>query len=90
VISCGKAGGNHHARNDRRSAKARTSSGAINTTRTVKAFYCGIEVEIVCQMNYCSLIRFNQRSFVVDTPTSLWSGILRNRNARAMSGRLEQ
>lgn len=50
---------------DRR--KPRTSSRAINTTRTVKAFYCGIEVEIVCQMNYCSLIRFNQKSFVVDT-----------------------
>ena len=39
----------------------------MNTTLMVKAFYCGIEVEIICQMNHCSLIRFNERSFVVDT-----------------------
>jgi hypothetical protein len=39
----------------------------MNTTVPVKAFYCGIEVEIICQMNHCSLIRFNERSFVVDT-----------------------
>ena len=40
---------------------------AMNTTLIVKAFYCGIEVEIICQMNHCSLVRFNERSFVVDT-----------------------
>ena len=39
----------------------------MTTTLIVKAFYCGIEVEIICQMNHCSLIRFNERSFVVDT-----------------------
>ena len=39
----------------------------MNTTLIVKAFYCGIEVEIICQMNHCSLVRFNERSFVVDT-----------------------
>jgi hypothetical protein len=39
----------------------------MNTTLIVKAFYCGIEVEIICLMNHCSLIRFNERSFVVDT-----------------------
>jgi len=39
----------------------------MDTTLIVKAFYCGIEVEIICQMNHCSLIRFNERSFVVDT-----------------------
>ena len=39
----------------------------MNTTLIVKAFYCGIEVEIICQMNHGSLVRFNERSFVVDT-----------------------
>ena len=39
----------------------------MNTTLIVKAFYCGIEVEIICLMNHCSLIRSNERSFVVDT-----------------------
>ena len=39
----------------------------MNTTLMVKALYCGIEVEIICQMNHCSLVRFNERSFVVDT-----------------------
>ncbi len=39
----------------------------MNTTLPVKAFYFGIEVEIICQMTHCSLIRFNDRSFVVPT-----------------------
>jgi hypothetical protein len=39
----------------------------MNTTLITKAFYCGIEVEIICQMKHCSLIRLNERSFVVDT-----------------------
>ena len=39
----------------------------MNTTLIAKAFYCGIEVEIICQLNHCSLVRFNERSFVVDT-----------------------
>ncbi len=39
----------------------------MNTTLIVRAFYCGIEVEIVYQMTHCSLVRFNERSFVVDT-----------------------
>ena len=45
----------------------KTDVKAMNTTLIVKAFYCGIEVEITCQMNLCSLVRFNDRSFVVDT-----------------------
>ena len=39
----------------------------MNTTLMVKAFYCGIEVEIIYQMNHCSLVRFNERSFVINT-----------------------
>jgi hypothetical protein len=39
----------------------------MTTTLIVKAFYSGIEVEIICLMNHCSLVRFNERSFVVDT-----------------------
>jgi hypothetical protein len=39
----------------------------MNTTLIAKAFYCGIEVEIICQMSHCSLVRFSERSFVVDT-----------------------
>ena len=47
--------------------KGKTDVEAMNTTRIVKAFYCGIEVEITCLMDHCSLIHFNERSFVVDT-----------------------
>ena len=47
--------------------KGKTDVKAMNTTRIVKAFYCGIEVEITCQMDHCSLVHFNERSFVVDT-----------------------
>ena len=38
-----------------------------NTIPIVRASYCGIEVEVICQMTHCSLVRFNERSFVVDT-----------------------
>jgi hypothetical protein len=38
-----------------------------NAILIVRAFYCGIEVEVVCQMTHCSLVPFNERSFVVDT-----------------------
>ena len=40
---------------------------AMNTTLITKALYCGLEVEIICHMNHCSLVRFSERSFVVDT-----------------------
>jgi hypothetical protein len=39
----------------------------MNTTLLVKAFYFGLEIEIISQMTHCSLILFNDRSFVVDT-----------------------
>jgi hypothetical protein len=47
--------------------KGKTAVKAMNTTRIVKVFYCGIEVELTCRMDHCSLVRFNERSFVVDT-----------------------
>lgn len=39
----------------------------MNGTLVMKALYCGIEVELIHQMNQCSLVCFQQRSFVVDT-----------------------
>jgi hypothetical protein len=39
----------------------------MNLTLKIEALYCGIEVELICQMNHCSLVRFKERSFVVDT-----------------------
>ena len=39
----------------------------MNTTLIIEVLYCGIEVELICQMNHCSLVRFKERSFVVDT-----------------------
>ena len=39
----------------------------MNATLMVNVLYCGIEVKIICQMTHCSLVRFNERSFVVDT-----------------------
>jgi hypothetical protein len=47
--------------------RGRAESKAMNTTLMVKAFYFGIEVEVICRMNCCSLVHFNERSFVVDT-----------------------
>jgi hypothetical protein len=38
----------------------------MDTTERVKAFYYGIEVEIIFQMNHCSLVRFKERPFMVD------------------------
>lgn len=32
-----------------------------------KAMYFGLEVEVVCRMENCSLIRFGTREFVVDS-----------------------
>jgi len=32
-----------------------------------KAIYCGIEVEVVAHWNHCSLIRYQEREFVVET-----------------------
>ena len=40
---------------------------AMNVILTIKAKYFGIEVELLCQLNHCSLVRFKERSFVVDT-----------------------
>jgi hypothetical protein len=39
----------------------------MNKTLIAKALYCGIEVEVICELDHCSLVRFNERSFVVDT-----------------------
>ncbi len=39
----------------------------MNATLIIRALYYGIEVELICQMNHCSLVRFKERSFVVDT-----------------------
>jgi len=39
----------------------------MNGTLIMKALYCGIEVELICQMNHCSMVRFQDRFFVVDT-----------------------
>ena len=40
---------------------------AMNVTLTIKAKYFGIEVDLLCQLDHCSLVCFNGRSFVVDT-----------------------
>lgn len=37
-----------------------------NSTES-KATYFGLEVEVVCRMENCSLIRFGNREFVVDS-----------------------
>jgi len=39
----------------------------MNEILMMKALYCGIEVELICHMDHSSLVRFRQRSFVVDT-----------------------
>ena len=39
----------------------------MNVILTIKAKYFGIEVDLLYQLNQCSLVRFKDRSFVVDT-----------------------
>jgi hypothetical protein len=39
----------------------------MNVILTIKAKYFGIEVDLLCQLNHCSLVHFKDRSFVVDT-----------------------
>lgn len=39
----------------------------MNVILTTKAWYCRIEVEVICEMTHYSLVRFQGRSFVVDT-----------------------
>jgi len=34
---------------------------------TIKGIYCGIEVEVLAYLNYCSLVRYQEREFVVET-----------------------
>jgi hypothetical protein len=37
------------------------------TYRTERATYFGIEVEILVHMDHCTLIRYQQREFIVET-----------------------
>ena len=39
----------------------------MNMIRKIKALYFGIEVELICQLDLCSLVRFQERSLIVDT-----------------------
>ena len=39
----------------------------MNVIKTIISKYFGIEVDLLCQLNQCSLVRFKDRSFVVDT-----------------------
>jgi len=45
----------------------KTDAKAMNTTVMRRAHYFGIQVQVSCQMTHCSLIHFNDRSFVVET-----------------------
>ena len=35
------------------------------------AEYCGLSVEVVCRMEHCSVIRYREREFVINTE-DLW------------------
>jgi len=39
----------------------------MNVILTIKAKYFGIEVDLLHQLTYCSLVCFEGRSYVVDT-----------------------
>jgi len=39
----------------------------MNTTIAVRALYFGIEVELIDQMQICSLVRFKSQTFIVDS-----------------------
>ena len=51
-----------------RSQKYNDEEGDMNANNEIrKATYFGIEVEILAQLDHCSLIRYKDREFVVDT-----------------------
>lgn len=35
--------------------------------KTKNANYCGLHVEVVCRMEHCSLVRYRDREFVINT-----------------------
>jgi hypothetical protein len=39
----------------------------MNTILAIKAEYFSLEVDLLCQLNLCSLVSLNGRSFVVET-----------------------
>ena len=45
----------------------RSRCKAMNPILAIKAKYFGIEVDLLCQLDHCSLVYFKGRSFVVET-----------------------
>ena len=61
---------------------------------TIQGIYCGIEVEILAHWNHCSLVRYQDREFVVETVDvtvmhSAGKGSLTNRSSLEPQHRLE-
>ena len=46
----------------------------MNVILAMKAKYFGIEVDLLCQLNQCSLVHYKDRSFVVDTADLVLEG----------------
>jgi hypothetical protein len=46
-----------------------------NTTQAAE--YFGLNVEVICRMEHCALIRFGDRAFVVDTADLVFVRALR-------------
>ena len=46
-------------------------------TRTEAAEYFGLKVEVICQMEHCTLIRFGDREFVIDAADLIFVRMLR-------------
>ena len=47
------------------------------TTKTEAAEYFGLQVEVICRMQHCALIRFGDREFVVDAADLIFVRMLR-------------
>ena len=59
----------------------------MNVILTMKAKYFSIEVDLLCELNHCSLVRYKDRSFVVDTADLVLERSFKQTAAAAKSSR---
>ncbi len=66
---------------------SRVRCQAMNIILSMKAKYFGIEVDLLCQLNHCSLVRYKDRSFVIDTADLVLERNFKQTAAAAKSSR---
>lgn len=59
----------------------------MNIILSMKAKYFSIEVDLLCQLDHCSLVRYKDRSFVIDTADLVLERNFKQTAAAAKSSR---